>query len=110
MPLSTRQNAKAPAASLGRDFDFWTLTVATSAADLAATAVLNRVIEVISINGQPVLMGTVTTSSGDKILKFATEHTGAWTAATLKAALIADGVIPTVADFTNCTVTLAADL
>lgn len=109
MALTTRQNAAAPAASLGRDFDFWTLVSVTTEADLGATAVLNRVVEVISLNGQPVLMGAVTGTT-NKTLKFATEHTGAWTAATLKAALIADGAIPTVANFANCTVTLSADL
>lgn len=109
MPLSTRQNASAPAASLGRDYDFWTLVSVTAEADLGAQAVLNRVIEVISINGQPVLIGAITGTT-NKTLKFATEHTGAWTATTLKDALVTHGVIPTVANFANCTVTLAADL
>ncbi len=98
-------NGKAAAGEfLGRNLDFFTLTSVTAEADLGSQAVLDRVVEVISLNGQPIILGSVTTDSSNKILKFATEHTGAWTSATLKQALIDHAK---VANFANCTVAKA---
>lgn len=71
---------------LGSALDFWTITTAgTGANKLDDQAVLNKVIAVISLNGQPVIMGVPAAGS----LKFAIEHTGAWTKADLEAQLLA---------------------
>ena len=107
MPLSTRQNSAA-GEFLGKDFDFWTLASITAEADIGAAAVLNRVVEVIAINGQPVLLGAVTGTT-TKTMKFAIEHSGSWTAVTLKQALIDHGNYSGV-NFANVTVTLATGL
>lgn len=50
---------------------------------------LDKLVEVISLRGQPIIMGKPATDGTTYTLKFATEHTGAWTAADLKAAAIA---------------------
>jgi hypothetical protein len=63
----------------------------------AAQSALNVLIETIALNGQPVISalstGAASTSSGltgtTSTLKFAVEHTGAWTAATLSQAIAA---------------------
>jgi hypothetical protein len=81
------------------NLDFFTVETAT---DLTAAANLNKMVETISLNGQPVIMGAVT-GTGPYTLKFANEHTAAWTAASLDAALEAAG-------FANCVVTAATGL
>jgi hypothetical protein len=93
---------------LGRNYDFFTLTCVTAEANLGTAAVLDKVVEVISLNGQPVILGAVTTSGSNKILKFAIEHTGAWAAADLEAALETHGV--GFANFANATVAKADTL
>lgn len=50
---------------------------------------LDKLVEVIALRGQPVLSAKPTTDGTTYTLKFATEHTGAWTATDLKAAVIA---------------------
>lgn len=78
---------------LGANIDFFTVS---TAALLNTPAVLDKVVEVISLNGQPIIMGAVT-GSGPYVLKFANEHTGAWDKATLEAALLAHaGITATV--------------
>ena len=73
--------------SLGSKLDFFTVTTAAITAGVDTTgANLSALIEVIAINGQPVISALDTTAG---TLKFAVEHTGAWTAATLQAAIIA---------------------
>ncbi len=90
-------NGKAKAGEfLTGNLDF--ITVATSANNGVGgvnnlAEKLDKVVEVISLNGQPIIMGTATASS----LKFANEHTEAWTKAALEAALLAHaGVTATV--------------
>jgi hypothetical protein len=71
--------------SLGSKLDFFTVT---TVADLTVAANLNALIETISINGQPVISALdTTTTPGTGVLKFAVEHTGAWTAASLQTAI-----------------------
>lgn len=43
----------------------------------ASQAALDKLVEVISLNGQPVLLGGVS-GTGPYVLRFAVEHTGAW--------------------------------
>lgn len=64
---------------------------------------LDKVIEVISLNGQPVIMGGISQNGSTFTLKFANEHTEAWTKATLEAALLAHAGV-------TATVTVASDL
>ena len=86
MALQNRNKASAPGEFLGKQLDFYTITGDGTPA-LTDAYTLNRVIEIISLNGQPVIMGTPTATE----LKFAIEHTGAWLdnsgADALKAAL-----------------------
>lgn len=71
--------------SLGSKLDFFTVT---TTGDLTVAANLNAMIETISINGQPVISALdTTTTPGTSVLKFAVEHTGAWTAAALQTAI-----------------------
>lgn len=51
-------------------------------------AKLDKLVEVISLNGQPVIMGAPVEDTGNYIFKFATEHAGAWTAASLETAIL----------------------
>lgn len=67
--------------SLGSKLDFFTVT---TVADLTVAANLNALIETIAINGQPVISALDTVGG---TLKFAIEHTGAWTAASLQTAI-----------------------
>jgi hypothetical protein len=62
--------------------------------DAASQARLNKLIEVVSLRGQPVILGTPT-GSGPFTLVLATEHAGQWTADasgpdSLEAAIIAN--------------------
>lgn len=96
-------NGKAKAGEfLTGNLDF--ITIATSAGNGAGGAnnlaeKLDKVVEVISLNGQPIIMGTATNSS----LKFANEHTEAWTKAALEEALLAHAGV-------TATVTVSSDL
>jgi hypothetical protein len=111
MTLFTRQNAKAPGSFLGAAYDYWTLQTVKAESNLLDPLVLNRALEVIAINGQPVLLGAIVDGTNQTI-RFAIEHTGSWTAATMQASLVANGttLAPNAAVFTNCTVTLASGL
>lgn len=74
---------------LGRNLDFYTLEtdqdIRTGAA--ASQAKLDKLVEVISLRGQPIIMGAPS-GTGPYTFKFAIEHAGAWTAATLEAAIL----------------------
>jgi|SRR5476651_1915358 len=98
MITSPNKNAFA-GLSLGSKLDFFTVETMqdlVGADGEAAQSALNVLIETIALNGQPVISAlstgaavatglTGTTST----LKFAVEHTGAWTAATLSQAIAA---------------------
>ncbi len=82
-------NGKAAAGEfLGSNLDFFIVGTTT---DITVQATLEKVIETVSLNGQPVILAAPT-GSGPYTLKFATEHTGAWTSAALITALSAAGV------------------
>lgn len=93
-----------PGEKLGRDLDFFVFAGpvnilvngdsqgngnAANTGTTASQARLDKLVEVIALRGQPVLSAKPTTDGTTYTLKFATEHTGAWTAADLKAAAIA---------------------
>ena len=95
-----KKHGKAKAGEfLTGNLDF--ITIATSGSDAAndLAAKLDKVVEVISLRGQPIIMGTATANS----LKFANEHTEAWNKADLEAALLAHAKV-------NATVTVASEL
>lgn len=64
---------------LGANLQFYTLTTAVDLRGATPTsqANLDKVIEVISLNGQPVLLGGVG-GTGPYVMVFAIEHTNAW--------------------------------
>lgn len=57
--------------------------------DAASQARLDRLVEIIAINGQPIIMGLPVKTNGSSVwtLKVAIEHTGAWTSAALVSAI-----------------------
>lgn len=57
--------------------------------DAASQARLNKLIEVVSLRGQPVILGTPSGSSNPFTLVLATEHADQWTPSTLEDAIIA---------------------
>jgi hypothetical protein len=76
--MPTKVNGKAMAGEfLGGNLDFYTVVCVT---DITPAAVFDKVIEVISTNGQPVLLGAVTGSVGSQTFRFAIEHEAAWAA------------------------------
>lgn len=73
---------------LGRDLEFYTVTVTgvdiralASGGSTASQARLDNLIEIVAMNGQPILLSNPT-GSGPYVLKFAIEHKGAWADAT----------------------------
>jgi hypothetical protein len=69
-----------------------TTSVDITGAAPASAAALDKLVEVISLNGQPIIMGAPVASGGNFVLKFAIEHTGAWSSAdVLTAAIKAHG-------------------
>lgn len=103
---------------VGRNLDFFVLTSTTNILPLASgnavtQAALDKLVEVVSLRGQPVILGTPYLSGSDYIVKFATEHTGSWTAATLKAAVIEHAPVHfalQVANAATMTVVLANEI
>jgi hypothetical protein len=112
--------AVAAGEALGRDLHYFSLAItgnldiaAADAADAAAAKKLReKLIEVISLNGQPVILGSFAgTLASSPTLKFAVEHMDAWSKASLEAAIAAhckvihadDGVVglTAVATLTN---------
>lgn len=102
--------------ALGRNLDFFIFSgpvniLPTSAGgDATSQANLDKLVEVISLRGQPVILGTPANNSGTYTVKFATEHTGAWTAADLKAAAIAHSPAFMAANASLITVTITSEL
>lgn len=99
---------------LSLNLDFYTITtavniLATTFGDVNQIA-LDRLVEIVSINGQPVIMTPPSLNAGVYTLKFAIEHTGAWIdAPTLLAAIKANS--PASMGFTGdttMTVTIAS--
>lgn len=97
MISSPNKNA-ASGLSLGSKLDFFTIeTTLDLSADAAGQALLNTLIETVAINGQPVISSLVANTAAvasqltgaTYSFKFAVEHTGAWSEATLAAALSA---------------------
>jgi hypothetical protein len=65
------------------------------ATDAASQARLQKLIECISLNGQPIILGDIT-GTGPFVLKFAIEHEGSWiNAAALNAAALLVGLTVT---------------
>jgi hypothetical protein len=104
---------------LTSNIDYFTVStpVNLTAAVANGISALDKLVEVVSLRGQPVIMGAVT-GTGPYVLKFATEHKGSWnvsgdqvtdnSAADLKAAIIAHGV--GFGFDANTTVTVSASL
>ncbi len=65
---------------LGGNLQFYTITTAVdiTGASPASQAALDKLVEVISLNGQPVIFGAAVSSNGSFTLHFANEHTNAW--------------------------------
>jgi hypothetical protein len=69
--------------------DFWTLNTSVNiltstqvGGSATSQAALNKLVEIISLNGQPVILNNPTGSAGTYSLLFAIEHPGSWTAGT----------------------------
>lgn len=77
---------------LGKNLDFFIVTSATDITGAGNQALFDKVVETISLNGQPIILGAPTFASNASTLKFAIEHTGAWTSSALTTALQASGV------------------
>lgn len=80
---------------LTSNLDFFVLTTAVDIrvladGDAASQARLDKLVEVISLNGQPVIMGAPYADSGNYVFKFATEHKYGWTASSLVASIVAN--------------------
>lgn len=87
---------------LGGNLQFYTLT--TSVDIKNGQAALDKLVEVISLNGQPVILGAVT-GTGPYSMVFAIEHTNAWgDAATLVASLKANAPVEFGASTTTVTI------
>jgi hypothetical protein len=101
------------------NIDYFTVStpVNLTAAVANGISALDKLVEIISLRGQPVIQGVVT-GSGPYVLKFATEHKGSWnvtgtqvvdnSAVDLKAAIVSNGI-----DFgfdANTSVTVSASL
>lgn len=122
--MVTKVNGHAAAGEfLGRNLDFFVftgpvniLTASTTGGNASTTgnaatqAELDKLVEVISTNGQPIIMGTPYWDAPNWTVKFATEHTGAWSAATLKAAAIAHSPTFMAANAALITVTVASSI
>ncbi|RYD64233.1 MAG: hypothetical protein EOP83_10280 [Verrucomicrobiaceae bacterium] len=64
---------------LGANLQFYAVTTSVdiTGASASSQAALDKLVEVISLNGQPVIMGAPT-GTGPYVLRFAVEHTNAW--------------------------------
>lgn len=102
---------------LGRNLDFFVFTSPvnilplTASGDATSQAALDKLVEVISLRGQPIILGTPYADGDDYVVKFATEHSGAWTAASLEAAVLEHAPVHFAsANAVTTTVTLASTL
>lgn len=87
---------------LSGNLQFYSITTAVdiSGAAPASQAALDKLVEVISLNGQPVILGAPT-GTGPYVLHFAVEHTNAWESnAALVAAIKAHAPVQFAADST----------
>lgn len=78
--MSNKVNGKAFAGEfLGANMQFFTVSTAVDISGSTPTsqAALDKLVEVISLNGQPVIMGAVT-GTGPYVMRFVIEHTNAW--------------------------------
>jgi hypothetical protein len=76
------------------NLQFYSVSTAVdiSGASALSQAALDKLVEVISLNGQPVIMGAPVRAGSVYTLKFAVEHTGSWGSdAALVAAIKAHG-------------------
>lgn len=91
--MTEKVNGKAFAGEfLGKNLDFFIVTSTTDFTAGGNQTLFDNVVETISLNGQPIILAAPTRASNVTTLKFAIEHTGAWTAAGLKTALQAPGI------------------
>lgn len=81
--------AAASEQTLTQGLDFWSitttvniLTAGTSGGSAGSQAALNKLIEIVSLNGQPVILNAPTVSSGTYTFSFAVEHPSSWNAGT----------------------------
>jgi hypothetical protein len=103
---------------LTQGLDFWTITTAvniltagTTGGSAASQAALNKLIEIISLNGQPVILNNPTVASTVYTLTFAIEHPGSWaTGAAMVAAIQAAGVNFGFSTDNTITATLTSEL
>lgn len=108
--MTTQVNGSVKAGeSLGSGLDFYTIstTVDITAGAFGSTSqtALDRLVQIISLNGQPVLLGAPVNASGTFTLKFAIEHVGSWAnAAALQAAILANA--PASMGFTSANTTV----
>jgi|HigsolmetaAR203D_1030402.scaffolds.fasta_scaffold04436_4 hypothetical protein len=82
--MSNKVNGKAlPGENLTGNLQFFsvTTTVDISGTTAQSQKAFDRLIEIISLNGQPVILGPVTVDGSDYSFRFATEHAGAWASA-----------------------------
>lgn len=103
--------------AIGRSFDFFVFSSPVNilpiseGGDATSQKALDKLIEIISLNGQPIITGTPYLDGSDYKFKFATEHTGAWTAATLETAVLTHAPVHfAAANATTMTVTLSSSL
>lgn len=97
MALITKAGGAAVAGDfLGSNLDYYTvvfnggdLRLASAGGSATSQVALERAIEVISTRGQPVIMGVPSYASSNTTFVFCIEHTGAWVATDLQAALLA---------------------
>jgi hypothetical protein len=113
MTTTTQVNGTAVAGeSLGSGLDFYTISTGVNilggAFGTTSQNVLDRLVQIIAMNGQPVLLGQPTSdgqATPTYTLKFAIEHRGSWaSAADLQAAILAN--CPASMGFTSSNLTV----
>lgn len=102
-----------PKAAVTSKFDYISITTTVdirTVVDGSATsqANLDKLIEIISTVAQPVIISSPYPVTTTFVLKLAIEHTGAWTAATLQAAIVAGQYNGTGFTSGNTTVVVAS--
>jgi hypothetical protein len=87
-----------------------TLGGANATVAAASQAALDKLVEVISLRGQPVLLGTPAAAGGRYLLSWASEHAGAWDATPTLANSIAAAGIDNGFTASNVTITVKGSL
>lgn len=102
---------------IGSNLDFYILVTTVdiraknAGGDAASQAKLDKIVEVIALNGQPVILAAPTFSTPNYTFKFAIEHKGSWaTADALRDAIVAHMVAGSGFTSGNTTVTVADTL